>query len=178
LPPCATARAQQRSFERFRTRFNTERPHEALNNTVPAQWYRPSLRPYPARLAAVQYPGHFEVRQVRTSGEIKWQGSRVYLSEALAGEPVGLEALSDRHWKISFGPIALALFDAHTRKLLAYKRPSRRARAAARTTRAIVENSSRPSGSSRSPQSQEMKPRKEPTLSPMYPVYSVTHVPA
>ena len=151
LPPCATARAQQRSFDRFRTLFNTERPHEALNNTLPAQWYRPSLRPYPARLAAVEYPGHFEVRRVRTTGEIKWQGTCVYLSEALVGEPVGLEALSDRHWRISFGPIDLALFDAHTRKLLAYKRPSRRDRP---ETRAIVENSSRPSGSFRSPQLQ------------------------
>lgn len=155
VPPCANAAAQQRRFDRFRTSFNTERPHEALNDTVPAQWYRASARPYPSRIAAVEYPGHFEVRRVRTSGEMKWQGALVYLSEALVGEPVGLEAISDRHWKISFGPIELGLFDTHTRQLLAYKRPTRRALAEARAARAVVENSSRPSGSLRSPQPQE-----------------------
>jgi putative transposase len=160
LPPCANAVAQQRSFNRFRTLFNTERPHEALNDTVPAQWYRPSVRAYPAKVAAVEYPRHFEVRRVRTTGEIKWQGACVYLSEALVGEPVGLDAVSDRHWKISFGPIELGLFDSHTRKLLAYKRPTRRDLAEARAGCAIGENSNRPSGSLRSPQSPE-RPQKE-----------------
>jgi putative transposase len=135
LPPCANAAAQQHRFNRFRTRFNSERPHEALDDTVPAQWYRPSVRAYPATVAEVEYPGHFEVRRVRTTGEIKWQGACVYLSEALVGEPVGLDAVSDRHWKISFGPIALALLDTHTRKLLAYTRPTRRALAEARGAR-------------------------------------------
>jgi len=161
LPPCATAAAQQRSFDRFRTRFNTERPHEALHDTVPAQWYRPSVRVYPATLAEVQYPGHFEVRRVRTTGEIKWQGACVYLSEALVGEPVGLVAVSDRHWKISFGPIELGLLDTHTRRLLAYRRPTRRQRAAPRAARAGVENSGRPTGSLRSPHPVEGSRQKE-----------------
>ena len=137
------------------------RTHEALNDTVPAQWYRRSIREYPATMAEVEYPGHFEVRRVRTTGEIKWQGACVYLSEALVGEPVGLDAVSDRHWKICFGPIELGLFDAHTRKLLAYTRPTRRELAEARVARAVVENSSRPSGSFRSPQPLEGSPGKE-----------------
>jgi putative transposase len=161
VPPCANAAAQQRRFNRFRTLFNSERPHEALNDAVPAQWYRPSVRAYPATISEVEYPRHFQVRRVRTTGEIKWQGACVYLSEALVGEPVGLDAVSDRHWKISFGPIELGLFDAHTRKLLAYTRPTRRDLAAARAARALVENSSRPSGSFRSPQALKESPEKE-----------------
>jgi transposase InsO family protein len=151
LPPCATGAAQQRSFNRFRTRFNCERPHEALHDAVPAQWYRRSGRAYPTTLAEVEYPGHFEVRRVRSTGEIKWQGACVYLSEALVGELVGLDAVSDRHWKIAFGPIELGLFDTHTRQLLAHTRPTRRERAAARSARAVLGNSSRPSGFFRSP---------------------------
>jgi transposase InsO family protein len=161
VPPCANAAAQQRSFNRFRTIFNTERPHEALNDTVPAQWYRPSVRAYPATVPEMQYPGPFEVRRVRTTGEIKWQGVCVYVSEALVGEPVGLDAVSDQHWKLYFGPIELGLLDNHTHKLLAYTRPTRRDLAAARGTRAVVENSSRPSGAFRSPQPQEGSPGKE-----------------
>lgn len=159
-PPCANAAAQQRSFNRFRTTFNNERPHEALNDMVPAQWYRPSTRPYPAKVSEVEYPERFEVRRVRSSGEIKWRGGYVYLSEALVGEPVGLEAVSDCHWKICFGPIELGLFDAATRKLLAYRRPTRRAQAQARAVRAAVENSTRPTGSFRSPQPMKTTPER------------------
>lgn len=161
LPAGANAAAQQRRFTRFQSRFNTERPHEALNDMVPAQWYRPSLRAYPTTVPAVEYPGHFEVRRVRTTGEIKWQGACVYLSEALVGEPVGLDAVSDRHWQVSFGPIELGLLDTHTRKLLAYKRPTRRDLAKARAARALVDNSSCPSGSFRSPQAPEHRQEKE-----------------
>jgi len=157
LPPGANGAAQQRSFNRFRDTFNTERPHEALNDTPPAQWYCPSPREYPAREPEVEYPGVFEVRRVRTSGEIKWQGELLYVSQALVGEPVGLEEVSDGHWKIYFGPMELALFDAQSRTLIAYTPLVRREARAdpARAARAIVGNSSRTPGSFRSPQSPE-----------------------
>jgi transposase InsO family protein len=161
VPPCANGTAQQRRFNRFRSVFNSERPHEALNDAVPAQWYHPSARAYPTTIAEVGYPSHFEVRRVRTSGEIKWQGTCVYLSEALVGEPVGLDAVSDRHWKISFGPVELGLLDTHTRKLLAYTRPTRRDLMEARDTRAGVENSGRPSGSLRSPRRRQGSTERE-----------------
>ena len=151
LPPCANAAAQQRSFERFRREFNRERPHEALSDTVPAQWYQPSTRPYPSKIPEVEYPQEFEVRRVRSSGEILWQGSGVYLSEALVGERVGLQSVSDRHWRICFGPVELGLIDTHTHKLLVYKRPTRRSLAQARRLRAAVGNFTRPSGSLRLP---------------------------
>lgn len=158
VPPCANAATQQRRFNRFRTHFNAERPHEALNDTVPAQWYRPSSRRYPATVPDMEYPRHFAVRRVRTTGEIKWQGSCVYLSEALIGEPVGLAAVSDRHWTLFFGPVELGLLDSHTCKLLAYRRPNRRERVAARP---VVENSGRPMGSLRSPQPTEENREKQ-----------------
>lgn len=161
VPPCATGPAQQRRFNRFRSLFNSQRPHEALNDAVPAQWYHPSPRTYPTTIPEVEYPGHFEVRRVRTTGEIKWQGASVYLSEALVGESVGLDAVSDRHWKICFGSTELGLFDTHTRKLLAYTRPTRRELAAARGARPGVDNSSRPSGSLRSPHPRQGHPEKQ-----------------
>lgn len=153
MPPCANGAAQQRSFNRFRQTYNNERPHEALDDTVPAQWYRGSPRQYPTREPEVEYPGHFEVRQVRTTGEIKWQGKMLYLTQALVGEPVGLEAVSDRHWTVYFGPVVLGIFDSEVRTLLAFTRRARRELATgARDARAVVETSSRPSGSFRSPQ--------------------------
>lgn len=155
LPPSINVAAQQRSFDRFRRTFNMERPHEALNDTPPAQWYQQSTRPYPSREPEVEYPANFEVRRVRTSGEIKWGGALLYVSQALVGEPVGLEEVSDGHWKMYFGAMELALFDIRTRKLVGYTPRVRRGTAPdpTREASAILENSGRPTGSLRSPKS-------------------------
>lgn len=128
-PPRANVRAQQRAFEQFWYVYNFERPHEALGDTAPAQWYEASPRSYPEREPEVEYPGHFEVRQVRQSGEIKWRGERLYVSEALIGEPVGLEQSSDRHWRMWFGAMSLGLLDDHTGELLAHRPCAGRKRA-------------------------------------------------
>jgi len=57
------------------------------------------------------------VRQVRTNGQIKWKGDRIYLSEALRGEPVGLVPPDDRFWTIWFGPLSIGLLDDHNRSV-------------------------------------------------------------
>lgn len=160
LPPCANGCAQQRRFNRFRVTFNAERPHEALNDTPPAQWYHPSTRPYPDREPEVEYPGNFEIRRVRSSGEIRWNGALLYVSEALVGEPVGLKEVSDGHWKMYFGPMELALLDTTTRKLVGYTPRARREVTSKpeREAPAILENSSRPTGSFRSPKSRGTEP--------------------
>jgi putative transposase len=87
-PPEAHARAQQRRFDTFRAEYNTERPHEALGQTVPAQWYVPSPRPYPARLSPLAYPAHGEVRRVSRNGGIRWHNHWVNVSHVLAEEYV------------------------------------------------------------------------------------------
>jgi transposase InsO family protein len=125
-PPRATRRAQQRAFGKFQLEYNCERPHEALGNATPAQFYQPSQRRYPRPLR-VEYPPHYEVRQVRTSGEIKWRGQLHFLGQALCGEPVGLEQVDDRYWRIYFGPTPLATMDDQRRRLLRYSAvPNRR----------------------------------------------------
>jgi transposase InsO family protein len=49
-PPAATPAEQQERFDEFRAEFNDDRPHEALGQRPPKQFYAPSLRPYPRRL--------------------------------------------------------------------------------------------------------------------------------
>ena len=58
------------------------------------------------------------VRRVRTNGEIKWNGGRVYLSEALCGEPVGLMPQDDRYWTVHFGPLQIGVLDSYTYRTL------------------------------------------------------------
>ena len=66
----------------------------------------------------MSYPDHMAIRRVRTSGEIKWKGRLMYLSEALTGEPVGLERETERHWRIYFGPLRLCLLDDHDNSII------------------------------------------------------------
>lgn len=55
-PPARDRRAQQRAFDTFRTEYNTERPHERLQQETPASQYRPSPRPYPERIPPSSTP--------------------------------------------------------------------------------------------------------------------------
>jgi putative transposase len=116
-PPAADAAAQQQRFVRFCAEYNQERPHEALGDEVPASRYTRSPRPLPARLAALEYPSHFEVRLVSTTGYIKWIGANVFLASALAGQYIGLEEIDDGLWTVHFSTVALARYDERHRTL-------------------------------------------------------------
>jgi putative transposase len=110
-PPKATLRAQQRRFDVFRHEYNEERPHEALGNATPAERSASSPRPYPARPAEPEYPGHFEVRYVSRNGGVRWHNRWVNVSHVLAEEYVGLEEVADGVWSVYFGPVLLGRFD-------------------------------------------------------------------
>lgn len=117
-PPRTTWQRQQRAFQAFRSSYNEERPHEALGQQPPARRYRPSMRSYPSRVTSPEYEAGTAVRRVRTNGEIKWNGGRVYLSEALCGEPVGLTQQDDRYWAVSFGPLQIGILDSYAKRTL------------------------------------------------------------
>ncbi len=116
-PPHATPKTQQQAFDRFRTEYNQERPHEALDMQAPAQHYRPSLRPFSARLPEIEYPSEYQVRRVRSNGQIRWQGKLIFISEVLIGQRVGLIEVNNGTWRLDFGAIQLALYDEQTRKI-------------------------------------------------------------
>lgn len=117
-PPRANLKAQQRSFDGFRKEYNTERPHEALGQEVPATFYQPSCRMLPDKLPEIEYPSYFTVRQIRSNGEIKWKGEFIYISQALAGEPVGLRQIGEREWEVRFSFHPLGILDEQIVKVL------------------------------------------------------------
>jgi len=116
-PPAATAEEQQNRFDAFRAEFNHERPHEALGQRQPAQFYRPSHRPFAEPAGDPDYGPDEEVRRVRSAGEIKWRGSMLYVSEAITGQAVGLKRREDGHWLIRFANVPLGLIDRTSGKL-------------------------------------------------------------
>ena len=98
---------QQRVFDRFRQKYNTERPHEALNYQVPAQLYEPSTRLYPTKPRSPEYPNDRDVYVVRADGCIKMPGRTLMLSTALRGEPVVVEPIQGETMTVRYGPLML-----------------------------------------------------------------------
>ena len=116
-PPAATQVGQQRKFDQFQIEYNFERPHEALSDETPGSLWVPSSRIYPARLVAPEYPGHFEVRRVSNAGEFKIGRRHRFLSQALNGENIGLEAIDDGVWNIIYYNTLLGRLDGATGKI-------------------------------------------------------------
>lgn len=117
-PPGADCRAQQRQFDRFRREYNTERPHEALDQVPPATCYTPSPRAYPRVLPPVEYPTHYETRRIGSHGRFRWQGQTIFLTKSLEGEDIGLDRIDEARWAVYFGAQLLGQFTPHTGRIL------------------------------------------------------------
>ena len=115
-PPARTPAQQQRRFDQQRRLFNEIRPHEALQQQPPATVYRPSPRPYPARLAEPCYDATHEVRRVKQTGQIRWRGDLIFVSEAVRGEAVGLAETPQGDWTVRFMHVELGRIDRRTRR--------------------------------------------------------------
>jgi putative transposase len=110
-PPATTLRAQQRRFDAFRERYNNERPHESLADAVPSDRWTPSLRAYPDRVRAPEYPGHLHVEPVTSAGTFRFKNHQPFLSTALRDELIGLEETGDGIWNIVYYTTLLAKLD-------------------------------------------------------------------
>lgn len=110
-PPAATLAQQQRSFDDFRALYNHERPHKALGLATPASLYRSSGRAYPRPLREPEYSADCAVRRVRSTGEIKWAGELIFISEALIGEPVAIAETEEGEWLVRYADVELGHVD-------------------------------------------------------------------
>lgn len=117
-PPKKDLRAQQRRFDTFRQVFNEERPHEALDLETPASIYRASSRPLPARPMDVSYPPHFEVRIISQDKTIRWKNQKVFVSNLLKREYIGLEEVGEGLWSVYFGPVHLGWLDERDYRIM------------------------------------------------------------
>jgi transposase InsO family protein len=114
-PPAANAAEQQARFDAFRLHYNEERPHEALGQQLPAEFYTASPRAMPARVEDPWYDADHQVRRVRSTGEIKWKGELVFISEALIDELVGITELETGDQLVRFCDLDIGLIDRRGR---------------------------------------------------------------
>ena len=70
----------------------------------------------PSHVTEPQYDATHQVRRVKEKGQIKWRGDRVFISEAVRGECVGLAETERGDWTVRFMRVELGRIDRHTRR--------------------------------------------------------------
>ena len=82
--------SSQAAFDIWRQIFNEERPHQALDNQVPAEIYQNSDIPFTGTPKDLTYE-KMESRRVARHGGIRYQNFGMYISQALIGWSVGVK---------------------------------------------------------------------------------------
>ncbi len=98
----------QEEFDLWRTRYNTERPHEGISDRFPAELYRHSQRRYDGTPPSPEYPASAVVRKVDASGKISYKGHSYLVSKAFRGEKIRLVEGSDGEIGVFYGPNKIA----------------------------------------------------------------------
>ena len=107
-----TLGAAQREFDPWRQMYNFERPHEALNMNVPASRYQPSHRAMPDRLPSLNYASGVLTRRVHAMGQVYVDGRILKLSDAFAGDRVGLRLTrTDGVYDVLYGSFCIGRAD-------------------------------------------------------------------
>lgn len=82
-------------FDDWRTEYNTERPHEALDMDVPSDHYESSERTFPETIHEWDYVDCEAVRKVSETGLISFQSQIYPIGTGFAGKYIGLEETSN-----------------------------------------------------------------------------------
>jgi hypothetical protein len=125
-PPAATLRDQQRRFDVFRTEFNQQRPHAALEMKTPASLFQPTTRAYPSRIEEPTYPSHYATRRVGPCGTLRWGCEKYFVGKVLENQTVGLEPIDDSNWRVWFSVYPLGTLLEREAKIVPEPRPKRR----------------------------------------------------
>src|SRR3954468_9928338 len=115
-PAAANVLQQQARFDAFVTRYNQERPHQALGMKVPADVYARSPRVYRG-LEDLTYPFHDATFTVTHCGRICFHGRKINLSHVFAGQNVGVTQVGERIWLVTFMQYDLGYFDDEVGRL-------------------------------------------------------------
>jgi putative transposase len=106
-PAAGSRRGQQHRSTCWLNRYNRLRPHEALGQTTPVQWYRKSRRKFPRHSAEIRYGRGYQVRRVRRNGEIRWAGRKRFVGEAFVRQSVGLRRLKSGVYVVKFAHLRI-----------------------------------------------------------------------
>jgi transposase InsO family protein len=94
----------QKRFDDWRSIYNCQRPHEALEMATPASRYRLSQRPYPSQLPELEYATGVQIRRVDQNGWISYNHQSWKVGRAFKKQIVGVRTTAiDGVMEILFG---------------------------------------------------------------------------
>lgn len=104
-----------RAIQQWRVKYNTVRPHEALQMRCPADVYVPSARKYPDKIAPYEYSGQYHVIKVNSWGYVRFANFQVYLSETMINEYVEFRpSEDDQRFSLCYRNYKIAEYNAST----------------------------------------------------------------
>ena len=108
-PPANTLVAQQRRFDEWRARFNEERPHEALEQRTPEEFYEASTRRLrePRDGKDFVYSEEMEALRVSKHGTVATHRGAFGLSTTLVNQLIGIDWYAPNRGTVFFGPLKL-----------------------------------------------------------------------
>ena len=121
-PAASNVLQQQARFDVFVNRYNRDRPHQALDMKVPADFYVRSPRLYRG-LEDLTYPFHDRTATVTHCGRICFNRRKINLSQVFAGQNVGVTQVGERIWLVTFMEYDLGYFDDETCRLEPIENP-------------------------------------------------------
>ena len=106
----------QSAFDPWRSIYNHERPHEALDLAVPATRYQVSQRTFQEAKGEFEYNDHLKVRKIdKETRTFHFKGKRHKFSEAFIDQKIGLgETETDGVWDIYYCRFRIAQLDQKT----------------------------------------------------------------
>lgn len=113
---------QQEKLESFQTRYNHQRPHQAIAMKYPAELYQPSGKIYRG-LPELEYPYADRTITVTHCGRICMGKKKINLSQVFSGQKVGVTQKEDNVWLVSFMDYDLGYFDLETCKVEPLENP-------------------------------------------------------
>ena len=108
-------------FREFVQQYNMFRPHESLDDKPPASAYVPSDWKYSGTDEKYEYPSEYHKIRVNRSGYFHYKGQRVYLSESLAAEYIGICEKEDGH-HLQYRSYPLGTLEQHLTRMPSYKK--------------------------------------------------------
>lgn len=107
------------ALEKWRKKYNSERPHEALGMRCPGDVYTPSSRVYKEKATPYEYGGQYHVVKVNSWGYVRFDRWQVYLSETMVGEYIEFRLnMQGNSFAAYYRNFRIAEFDVETGNLV------------------------------------------------------------
>ena len=111
-PPAYSLGQQQHKFDAFRYFYNVQRPHQALGQRRPKEFYRSSPRRFPRTMRPWKYPQGICTKYVCRNGAIRWGARKwVVVSTTLIEKYIGLEEIVKGKWRVYYRDTLLGYLD-------------------------------------------------------------------